>query len=61
MTSRRTAPGPDARELVDVADEDEARARGDGLGQRVGRGQIEHRGLVDDDGAARRWVGRGHA
>src|ERR1019366_7235620 len=42
---------PHARELIHVAPEQQSSAGRDGLRERVGRGQVEHRRLVDDHSA----------
>ena len=47
--SRRTSPGADGRQLVDVADEQQVGPGGDGFDEFVGQDQVEHRGLVDDE------------
>ena len=39
-------PGADAGELVDVADQQQPRPRGDGLDELIGHQHIQHRGLV---------------
>ena len=53
------AAGADRRELVDVAHEQDVRARADGAEQRLGQAHREHRGLVDDEhvGAGDRVLG----
>ena len=51
IASRRNDPGPTLGQLIDVADEHEPRAVGDGLRERVGHPHVDHRALVDDDGA----------
>ena len=61
MRSRRTAPGPMLGSWSYVAHEDEARARRDGLRERVGELEIDHGGFVDDDRAGSRWGGSGRA
>ncbi len=40
--------GADARQLVDVTDQEQVRTRRDGFDQLVRQDQVEHRGLVDD-------------
>ena len=41
--------GADAWELVDVADEEQVRARRHGLEQRGGEARVEHRGFVEHE------------
>ena len=41
--------GADAGQLVDVADQQEVGAEGDGLEQMVGEHHVEHRGLIHND------------
>src|SRR5262249_27439288 len=50
ITKDRT--GTDARQLIDIADENESRAVGDGLGERIRHPDVYHRALVDDDRAS---------
>jgi hypothetical protein len=46
--SRRTSPGTDRGQLVDISDQQQVRAGGDGLAELVGQQQIQHGGFVDD-------------
>ena len=46
----KNGAGADARELIDVADEHEPRAIGDGVEERARERRVDHRGLVDDHG-----------
>ena len=46
----------DRGELVDVADEQQRGARGQGADERLHQQNVDHRGLVDDEEVAAEWV-----
>ena len=50
--------GPDRRQLVGVADEDEVGRLGEAGEQHLGQAQVQHRGLVDDHQVDRQRVAR---